>query len=113
MIGMELSKHHRSTHADSAYQTMQGPAPCDDCPQSLRCRDRLLACSAFAAYAQLVSWASLPREPSRWQYRAIFSPKQLSDAVVALMRTRQRQTKAERGTYDGRRRHIKTMEAVA
>jgi hypothetical protein len=97
------SKRRGSAHLDSAYATLAGPSPCDGCPQARRCRERLLACASFAAYAKLLSWEGLPREPSRWQFRAIFSPKEHSPEVAAAMRAKQRLAKLRAGTRDGRR----------
>lgn len=114
MSAMEMrAKRQGSAHLDSAYATLAGPSPCDDCPQARRCRERLLACGSFAAYAKLLAWDGLPRQPSRWQFRAIFNPRQHSDEVVALMRERQRRTKAERGTRDGRNQQLIQAEAAA
>ncbi len=46
-------------------------APCDQCPQARRCRERLEACEAFALYvdgAGEKSWAAVLRAPERALY---------------------------------------------
>lgn len=80
-----------------------GPAPCDTCELAERCASRFLACQAFWHYCRLERWHGAPREPTRERYTAIYQPRIVDEAVLARLREMKRQTKAERGTRDGRR----------
>jgi len=80
-----------------------GPAPCDTCDLAERCATRLLACESFRRYTRLERWQAAPREPTRERFQAIYQPRVVDEAVLARLREMKRQTKAERGTRDGRR----------
>jgi hypothetical protein len=54
-----------------------GPSPCDRCELARRCKVRLEACRAFAAYYEGVperEWSALVREPNREIYVRILGP---------------------------------------
>lgn len=50
------------------------PPPCDSCECAITCRDRYLACRAFAQYIRTGRWEMLvtPRLPSRRPYQRLF-----------------------------------------
>lgn len=50
------------------------PPPCDSCECAVTCRDRHLACRAFAQYIRTGRWdvPVTPRLPSRRPYQRLF-----------------------------------------
>lgn len=102
----ELAKRASSAHDDQSLATLAGPAPCDTCCQTSRCKERLLACESFWLYARLLRWEDAPRQPTHRTWKAIYRPLERTPEAIAQMRARDRQTKAAR-------RRMQQPEAVA
>jgi hypothetical protein len=65
-----LSKH---------YGMLLRPAPCDHCDYRQRCKEELLACDVFRAYANNNRHWVKERVPNRAIYLDVFEPKDKED----------------------------------